>query len=167
MSVLEEIYIKYRRLMFKAAYEILGNVQETEDAVQDAFVRLADNLEKIRGVDCPQTRNFCVIITRNICFNKLRRSAPIEMLEIDEDISSKDDVEETVFSEMGVEALERALEKLGTNYRDILYLTVYEEMSLHQAAEFLGITYENAKSRAKRARKKLAELLKEDGYYEK
>lgn len=164
MSVLEEIYIKYRRLMFKAAYEILGDVQETEDAVQDAFVRLADNLEKISGVDCPQTRNFCVIITRNICFNKLRRSAPFE---IDEEISSKDDVEETVFSEMGVEALERALEKLGTNYRDILYLTVYEEMSLHQAAEFLGITYENAKSRVKRARKKLAELLKEDGYYEK
>lgn len=164
MSVLEEIYIKYRRLMFKAAYEILGNVQETEDAVQDAFVRLADNLEKIRGVDCPQTRNFCVIITRNICFNKLRKSAPIE---IPEDISSNDDVEETVFSEMGVEALERALEKLGINYRDILYLTVYEEMSLHQAAEFLGITYENAKSRVKRARNKLAELLKEDGYYEK
>ena len=164
MSVLEEIYIKYRRLMFKAAFEILGNVQETEDAVQDAFVRLADNLEKIHGVDCPQTRNFCVIITRNICFNKLRKSAP---LEINEDISSDDDVEETVFSEMGVEALERALEKLGTNYRDILYLTVYEEMSLHQAAEFLGITYENAKSRVKRARKKLAELLKEDGYYEK
>lgn len=164
MSVLEEIYIKYRRLMFKAAFEILGNVQETEDAVQDAFMRLADNLEKISGVDCPQTRNFCVIITRNICFNKLRKSAPIE---IPEDISSNDDVEETVFSEIGVEALERALEKLGTNYRDILYLTVYEEMSLHQAADFLGITYENAKSRVKRARKKLAELLKEDGYYEK
>lgn len=164
MSVLEEIYIKYRRLMFKAAYEILGNVQETEDAVQDAFVRLADNLEKISGVDCPQTRNFCVIITRNICFNKLRRNVP---LEITEELPSDDDIEEKLFSDMGVEALERALEKLGTNYRDILYLTVYEEMSLHQAAELLGITYENAKSRVKRARKKLAELLKEDGYYEK
>lgn len=162
--MLEEIYIKYRRLMFKAAYEILGNVQEAEDAVQDAFVKLSNNLEKTGEVDCPQTRNFCVIITRNICFNKLRRNVP---LEITEELPSDDDIEEKLLSDMGVEALERALEKLGTNYRDILYLTVYEEMSLHQAAELLGITYENAKSRVKRARNKLAELLKEDGYYEK
>ncbi len=163
MPALEEIYIKYRRLMFKAAYEILGNAQDAEDAVQDAFVKLSDNLEKISGVDCPQTRNFCVIITRNISFNKLRRSAP---LEIPEDISSENDVEQAFFSSMGVDALERAIERLSTNYRDILYLTVYEEMSLHQAAELLGITYENVKSRVKRARKKLAEILKEDGYYE-
>lgn len=163
MSGFEEIYIKYRKLMFKAAFEILGNVQDAEDAVQDAFIRVSENLDKLGDADCPQTRNYCVIITRNICFNKLRRSAP---LEIPEDISSGDDVEETFFSEIGVELLERALKRLSTNYRDILYLTVYEELSLHKAAELLGITYENAKSRVKRARKKLAEILKEDGYYE-
>ncbi len=164
MPKFEKIYIKYRRLMFKAAFEILGNAQDAEDAVQDAFVRISDNLEKIGDPDCPQTRNYCVIITRNICFNKLRRNVP---LEIPDKLSSEDNVEETFFSEMGVEILERALKRLSVNYRDILYLTVYEEMSLHQAAEFLGITYENAKSRVKRARKKLAEILKEDGYYEK
>lgn len=163
MSVLEEVYLKYRRLMFKAAFEILGNAQDAEDAVQDAFVRLAENTRKIRGVDCPQTRNFCVIITRNICFNKLRKTAP---LEISEDISSGCDVEKEFFSSVGVEALERALGKLGANYRDILYLTVYEELPLKAAAKLLGITYENAKSRLKRARHRLAEILKEDGYYE-
>lgn len=163
MSDLEGIYIKYRKLMFKAAFEMLGNVQDAEDAVQDAFIRLLNNLEKIGETDCPQTRNFCVIITRNVCFNKLRRNAP---LEIPETLSSEDNVEETFFSEIGVESLERALRRLSPNYRDILYLTVYEELSLHKAAELLGITYENAKSRVKRARKKLAEILKEDGYYE-
>lgn len=164
MPKFESIYIKYRRLMYKIAFELLGNVQEAEDAVQDAFVRVCDNIEKLGAPDCPQTRNYCVIITRNVCFNKLRRSAP---LEIDEHIPAADNVEDTFFSEIGVEALECALKKLNTNYRDILYLTVYEELSLHRAAEFLGITYENAKSRVKRVRKKLAEILKEDGYYEK
>lgn len=164
MTVLEEIYIKYRRLMLKAAYEVLGNVHDAEDAVQDAIIRISDNLPKIGEVDCPQTRNYCVIITRNICYNKLRRNVP---LEIPEELSSEESVEETVISEMGVEALEQALNRLDTNYRDILYLTIFEELSLHQAAELLGITYENAKSRVKRARKKLAEYLKEDGYYEK
>lgn len=164
MPKFETIYIKYRRLMYKIAFELLGNAQDAEDAVQDAFVRICDNIEKLGDPDCPQTRNYCVIITRNLCFNKLRRGAP---LEIDERIPAADNVEDAFFSGAGVEALERALKKLSANYRDILYLTVYEELSLHQAAELLGITYENAKSRVKRARKKLAEILKEDGYYEK
>lgn len=164
MPKFEAIYIKYRRLMYKIAFELLGNVQEAEDAVQDAFVRICDNIEKIGDPDCPQTRSYCVIITRNICFNKLRHSTP---LEIDDQIPSADNVEEEFFSGIRVEAFERALKKLNTNYRDIMYLTVYEELSLHRAAELLGITYENAKSRVKRARKKLAEILKEDGYYEK
>lgn len=156
------IYRKYRRLMFRVAYDILENAQDTEDALQDAFVRIADNLEKISEAECPRTRNFIVIITRNVCFNMLRKKR--ESVGIDEDVSSDIDVEEEIFSDAGVGILERALERLPRNYRDIMYLTAYEELSLHAAAEVLGITYENAKSRVRRARKRLSEILKEEGY---
>lgn len=165
MARLEEfdaLYKKYRNLMFRVAFDILGNVCDTEDALQDAFMRIAENMDKISAVDCPQTRNFAVIITRNVCFNMLRKKRV--QVEIDEDAPSDGSVEEEIFSDMGVEILERALKRLPQNYRDILYLTAYEELSLHAAADILGITYENAKSRVQRARKKLSEILKEEGY---
>lgn len=165
MARLEEfdaLYKKYRNLMFRVAFDILGNVCDTEDALQDAFMRIAENMDKISAVDCPQTRNFAVIITRNVCFNMLRKKRV--QVELDEDSPSDESVEEEIFSDMGVEILERALKRLPQNYRDILYLTAYEELSLHAAADILGITYENAKSRAQRARKKLSEILKEEGY---
>lgn len=156
------IYGKYRNLMYRVAFDILGNAQDTEDALQEAFLRIALNLEKIAEADSPRTRNFAVIITRNVCFNMLRGKR--EFVGIDEEISSDATVEEEFFSDIGVDMLERALERLPRNYRDILYLTAYEELSLHAAAEALGITYENAKSRVQRARKRLSEILKEEGY---
>ena len=163
MAEFERLYKNYRRLMFGIAYDILKNEQDAEDAVQDAFFRLADNLGKIADADSPQARNFAVVITRNICFNMLRKRH-IETDIDDEDVCSDKSAEDEFLSAQGVETLERALGSLPEKYRDILYLTVYEELSLREAAKLLGITYENAKSRVKRARKKISEFLKEVSY---
>ena len=163
MAEFERLYNNYRRLMFGIAYDILKNEQDAEDAVQDAFFRLADNLGKIADADSPQARNFAVVITRNICFNMLRKRH-IETDIDDEDVCSDKSAEDEFLSAQGVETLERALGSLPEKYRDILYLTVYEELSLRDAAKLLGITYENAKSRVKRARKKISEFLKEVSY---
>lgn len=162
MAEFERLYNNYKRLMFGIARDILKNEQDAEDAVQDAFFKLADNLNRIADADSPQARNFAVVITRNICFNMLRKRH-IET-DIDEDVCSDRSAEDEFLSAQGVETLERALESLPEKYRDILYLTVYEELSLRDAARLLGITYENAKSRVKRARKKVSDFLKEVNY---
>ena len=162
MAEFEKLYKNYKRLMFGIAYDILKNEQDAEDAVQDAFIRLADNLDKIADADSPRARNFAVVITRNICFNVLRKRH-IET-DIDDEVVADKSAEDEFLSAQGVETLERALESLPEKYRDILYLTAYEEFSLREAAKLLGITYENAKSRVKRARKKISEFLKEVSY---
>lgn len=163
MAKFDGIYRKYRRLMFGIAYDILKNEQDAEDAVQDAFFRIYESLDGIADEDSPRTRNFAVVITRNVCFNALRKRRGETDID-DEPISSDISVEDDFLSAWGVETLERALESLPEKYRDILYLTVYEELSLHEAARLLGITYENAKSRVRRARKKVSEFLKEVNY---
>lgn len=163
MAEFEKLYKNYKRLMFGIAYDILKNEQDAEDAVQDAFFRLSDNLDKIADEDSLQARNFAVVITRNICFNVLRKRH-IETDIDDEAVCSDKSAEDEYLEAQGVETLERALESLPEKYRDILYLTVYEELSLREAAKLLGITYENAKSRIKRARKKVSEFLKEVSY---
>lgn len=163
MAEFDKLYNNYKRLMFGIAYDILKNEQDAEDAVQDAFFKIADNLDRIADADSPQARNFTAVVTRNICFNMLRKRH-IETDIDDADVRSDKSVEDEFLAAQGVETLERALESLPEKYRDILYLTVYEELSLHEAAKLLGITYENAKSRVKRARKKISDFLKEVSY---
>ena len=45
-SVFEQIYLEYRGLMYHVAYEILHNEQEAEDAVHQAFAKIAENIKK-------------------------------------------------------------------------------------------------------------------------
>lgn len=143
-----------------AVSDILKNQQDAEDALQDAFIRISENMDKIGEVSSPRTRSFVMVITRNICLNMLRRKRFESGADIEElNIASEYSVEEQAFSGFGVAALESALRELPPDLRDILYLTVYEELALKDVSKLLDITYEAAKSRVKRARKKLTEIL--------
>lgn len=163
MAEFDRMYKNYRRLMFGIAYDILKNEQDAEDAVQDAFVKLSENLDKIPDADSPRARNFAAVITRNICLNVVRGRHIEE--DIDDVNASDKSAEDEFLSAYSVETLERAVLSLPEKYRDIMYITVYEELDLHEAAKLLGITYENAKSRLKRARKKISEFLEKENYF--
>lgn len=63
---LEALYIKYCNDMFRVAYRVLKDWYLAQDAVQTAFLKLADNLDKIDEINCNKTRAFVVIIVRNI-----------------------------------------------------------------------------------------------------
>ena len=69
-SLFEQIYLEYRGLMFHVAYEILHNEQDAEDAVHQAFVKIAENIKKIDTPVCPKTHSYVVtIVTPNISFH--------------------------------------------------------------------------------------------------
>lgn len=54
-SKFEQIYEKYRALMFYRAKQILRDDRDAEDAVHEAFVRVANHIEKFptRSVQKP------------------------------------------------------------------------------------------------------------------
>lgn len=165
MPDFESFYHKHRNLMYRIAFNLLKNPQDAEDAVQEAFLNIAKCFDRIENKEEPQARSFAAVVTRNICFNKLRKKEKTDYLDIEEsEIADSTLTEETVLSDIGVEILENALSRLPQKYIDILYITVYDDMSLKEAAELLGITYENAKSRLQRGRKRLLKILKEENY---
>lgn len=45
-SKFEQIYMEYRSMMFHMANRILTNEQDAEDAVHEAFLKIAENIEK-------------------------------------------------------------------------------------------------------------------------
>lgn len=164
----EELYYTYRNLMYRAAFDILKNQQDAEDALQEAFISIAKNFSKISEIKCPQTKAFVVIIIRNTSYNMLKKidrryeaDIDIEGLDISDERSTPF---ETVEDKYSIEQLEKALRQLPQNYFDIIYLTSYMDNSIKEAADLLGISYDNAKQRLKRAREKLAAILKENGY---
>ena len=60
-------------------------------------------------------------------------------------------------------ALRQCLTKLSADHREIIDLVYYHEKSVEEVAEIVGIPEATVKTRMFYARKKLSELLKEQG----
>ena len=68
---------------------ILGKREDAEDAVQDSFVRIIDNLDKINNPYSRKTKSYITVITKNVCLDMIRRNHNDEELE-DKDIPFED-----------------------------------------------------------------------------
>ena len=64
-SKFEKVYRTYRGLMYHVAYKILNNKHDAEDAVHSAFIKIAENIQKIDDPVCPKTQSYVVTIVEN------------------------------------------------------------------------------------------------------
>lgn len=83
-SKFEQVYHAYRELMFCVTYQILHHQQDAEDAVQHAFVKVAENIKKISEPVCPKTRSYVVIIVENKAIDMLRDRKKHGTVELDD-----------------------------------------------------------------------------------
>lgn len=161
-SVFEQLYRLYRQDMFKTAYGILKNKYDSEDAVHEAFMRVIKKLTKISEVNCPQTHAYLIIIVKNAALKILEDQNKISTVDIDTlNITDDVDLEEKVISNMEVRRLKSILTKLSDDYYEILFLNIFMEFDVTEISELLDITYDNAKKRLQRAKKKFIEAMEE------
>jgi RNA polymerase sigma-70 factor (ECF subfamily) len=159
-----KLYEQYRHLMFYIAQDILKDEHLAEDAVQEAFLRIAKNFQKVGEISCPETRNFTVIITRNVAITMVNHQRDdLDMDSYREKASSE--FTEDVFKCVSNKILMDCILKLPETYRDSLYLYHLYGYSFNEISNLLSISVETAKKRAQRARHMLRELLEKEGYY--
>lgn len=163
-SKFETLYEKYRKLMHYVAKGILTDDQLAEDAVQEAFLRIAKNFHKVGEIHCPQTKNFVVIIVRNAALSLLKKEGAdgspenIDMLP-DSAVSLGDSTfERTEYNQLVEEIL-----RLPEAYRYPLYLYGVYDCRMTEIAHLLGISTETAKKRVQRARRILKDNLERGG----
>ena len=157
------LYERYSRLMFYIARQILGDEQLSEDAVQEALLRIARNMHKVGEVSCPQTRNFTVIITRNAALTMKKQACHGFEEELEFLDRTRGNIDE-LFEQVAEKQLTECILKLPDIYRDALYLYHVYGYSLGETANLLGASLESVKKRVQRARLMLRHLLIEEGY---
>lgn len=153
----ELLYEKYRKLMHWVANSILHDYSLAEDAVHEAFLRIIKNFHKIHDISCPETKNFVVIIVRNISINMLDKKSMHEMESSTiQEINGYDD---TVDKLMEKELI-RSILSLPSTDKEILFLYGYLGYNIPEIAAFLDITDAAAYKRLQRARNVLHDKLK-------
>lgn len=164
-ELVQRIYDRYERMMYSMALSVLHDPADAEDAVQTAFVRIIDHLQKIIEKGCHNHKAYFVIIAKHVALNMIskRNNHPEE--DIDEHYELSDDVsvESETLSRLSMEEIARAVDRLSETDRDIMYLNLYEGMQAREIAELVGMKPNTVSVRIHRAKKKLADTLRERG----
>lgn len=156
-SLFEQIYLEYCGLMFHVAYEILHNEQDAEDAVHQAFVKIAENIKKIDAPVCPKTHSYVVTIVEHQAIDQYRRLQKHPSVELIEEIQGTNAHYE------GDNDLTKCILKLPARYREMILLHHHQGYSVREIAKMLGLSLPAAIKLDHRAKNKLKKLCEEAG----
>jgi RNA polymerase sigma-70 factor, ECF subfamily len=150
--------------LFGYAMVLARNPSEAADLVQETYVRALKAKELRPGSN---VKSWLFTILRNIWLNQLRhqRTAP-RIIELDANVgivdvaidTSKDPHAQYV-SKIEQETVRNAIQELPAEFREIIILREYEELSYQEIAAMLDCPAGTVMSRLARARSKLRMLL--------
>lgn len=166
-AALEELLARHDRRIFRLAQNLTRNRQDAEEVMQDAFFRAFTHLEGFKG-----DARFSTWLTRiaiNEALMKLRRRRPTVSLD-DERESENDFVvrelqdwgpspEQKYSQEEQQRILSEAVGQLSRGLRVVTQLRDVEQLSTEETARILGLSVSAVKSRSRRARLTLREML--------
>lgn len=158
-----EVVHLYERPVFNLAYRMLGERTEAEDAAQEAFLRAYSNL---RRYDPNRSfKTWILSITSNHCIDRLRRRR-LTWYSLDEPLpphpaltSNKPGPEAEAMAAERSEAVQQLLNQLSEDYRMVVVLRYWYDLSYEELAQMLDTTESAIKSRLFRARQALAKLI--------
>ena len=152
----EVLYLEYKGLMYHVAFGILNNEQDAEDAVHQAFVKVAENMEKVDEPVSVKTKSYLVTIVENISINVWSfRSRHTEVPVDDNNVG-------LMVEYRGPDGLALCMSKLSPRYREVLTLKYHHGFDNKEIAKMLGVSYDNVRKLEQRARDRLLRLCKEE-----
>lgn len=138
MENIKEVYNKYAKLVYNYMFCITKNKELSEEIVQETFIVAINQINKFRG-DCKISVWLCQI-AKKILYKETNKNK-IKTISIDElELFDEKNLEETVIENDEKRKLYKAIEKLDTNTRDIMYLRLTGDMTFKEIAKILNKT---------------------------
>lgn len=142
----------YSDMIIRIAYHNLRNQADAEDVAQEVFLKL---MREEEFEDEGHRKAWLIRVTINLCkdMNKQAWNRKTEgLIETWEPFSNE---QQRVLEELW---------ELPKNYRNVVYLYYYEELTVSEIAKILKRKENTVSSWLTRARKKLKTILMEGGY---
>jgi RNA polymerase sigma-70 factor (ECF subfamily) len=156
LAAFEALYASHGSRMKSLAYNMLGSVQDAEDAVQEAFVRAYGNRQGFRSGSTLWTW-FCRILI-NTCYDIGRRRAT-RRGEQELDAGAIDPPSPAGDHPLRL-TLEKALGDLSPIYRDVFLLFEVEGCSHREVGAILDIPEGTSKARLFEAKRQLRDVIR-------
>ena len=160
---MQVLFARHHVRVYRFVLRLVRNEATAEDLISEVFLDVWRQAGKFEGRSAVST--WMLSIARFKALSALRRKPEQEL---DDETAAaiedhSDDPEVTLAKKDKGAALRQCLTALSAEHREIVDLVYYHEKSVEEAARIVGIPEATVKTRMFYARKKLSELLKEQG----
>ena len=162
----EQIVKRYKNQLLNFAYRFLGDIEDSEDIVQETFLRIFRKRNAYKNI--AKFSTWIYTITGNLAKTELRRRKKRKLFSIsslgydEKDYELPDHrrgPEEKADSVVKEEIIQKAIDVLSPKFKEVVILRDIQELSYEEISKILKIPLGTVKSRVNRARLKLQEIL--------
>ena len=169
VAAFEQLVKRYDRKLLRIAQSVTHNTEDSQDAVQEAFLKAFHNLGQFREES--QFSTWLIRITLNQSLMKLRKQRAVREVSLDEDFQTDGDLlpmevidwapnpEQLYWASELRDILIESLEDLSPTLQTVFVLRDIEGLSTDQTAEVLNLSHAAVKARLWRVRLQLRERL--------
>lgn len=156
----EMLVARYEKKLFNTSYRVVNDYEDAMDATQTTFVKAYEKLDTFN----PSYRFFSWIyrILLNESLNLIHQRKRFDQLDSDIILRARNPEENLNEREAG-RHIQAALMDMKPDYRVLIVLKHFQELSYDEISEVTGIPTKTVKSRLFTARQQLRELLLKRG----
>lgn len=134
------IYEKHKNTMYAVALKILKNPQDAEDAVHNTIPQIMRNLDAIKDVDSKDCIYYVTMAVKHMSFNMIRdrHIQTVSLSDIEYEFASDENIAESVIIDESCKIIYQNIKSMPAEYRDVLILHLYYELSTSQISDFLN-----------------------------
>ena len=169
VDAFEELIKDYKKIAYNIALRVLRNVEDAEDASQEALIKVYKNIQNFNMQSTFKVWMYRIVV--NTCLD-FKRKKNLNPLSIDEniDLGGNSEIHREIADDSGnpdalveknftSKIVSDAVNKLDDDYKTIIVLRDIEGFSYSEIAEILSCNLGTVKSRLNRARKSLKDIL--------
>lgn len=152
--------------LYRVAFRLMGNAQDAEDMVQEAFLKLwkkRDELSEVANMEA-----YCVTLIKNLCYDSLRAVHLDEDSRLPEELnlSTDSNIAREIEQKDEANQVRRLIGQLPEQQKRIILMRDVNECSFEEIEQATGLNAINIRVLLSRARKKIREQFNEIMNYE-
>ena len=159
-SAFEILFTTFKTRLHHSLFKVLRNYHETEDIVQQAFLRAWEKIDTFKG-----NSNFYTWLYRigfNLAITKINSSREMQLDEsFESTLSSSSNIEDTLENKELYVTVKNLLDEIPEEQRTAYVLCEVDTKNYEEIAQITGVPVGTVHSRIFRARQYLMENLKD------
>ncbi len=154
-----ELYRLYSSAMYNTSLRIVRDPDDAEDVMQEAFLKAFSRIGTYRKEVSFGAWLKRIVVNKSLDFLRLRRES-ISLEDVGEYEEIPEDDHGTMEYAYSADDIRKAIQSLPEGYRIVLSLILLEGYDHEEVSEILQITNATSRTQYHRAKKRLAELLR-------